>query len=651
MQSPSDPHHQESTVAHAARPAEPPPYPGRSVIINYDLDDPEHWKNKLDKLHIPAAAARRSVANGHCPPATPVTDNQRVRSSSPSPVATGAVLTLAELKRKQMHKRRARLQLQTGTATAASGNGQRNEDDNSSWCSEEDVDSAEASLELRLRRILAKENISMEDYYNMNTGLLNVRAVPASPSPDMQQLEPNVLYHRLSDLCSYDGPYLPKRHATLDTGQRDGKPPLRLRSPNRNKCQFYDLKTSPAVPTRSGHNRRILTDVEFRETFDNSSRAPMSKESKQSEVHRNFAGSRKPTVPSSTPPSTPFSPVNCPSESHSPADEAGFWDQPALSSHEKHSSHNDYAGSNSTDGDLDSTGGDHRASSDEGFSGNLQEDDANLYEYLAKKQVLALCDMQMKLLQAMSSHKPTPLIRSSPSTENIAISPQHAHVHTQAQTSLEAVARSRNESPHDVDMQRRCEMLEGHISKLTQNIEYLTNEIEAQQASLRHLELNQRPRVRFADEKPPTHSLQPSVQPLPVVYRSTTDLSQNGNSDSLPTPVALSSRPANIGAVITVPQSKGASDNTHMLSNPERVNKLTKFFGSEPPLVRIFLKKLGYEKYARLFEIERIGLNELPYMTEDKLRRLGVPMGPRTRILHEAQLIMKSERNPHTGFV
>lgn len=31
------------------------------------------------------------------------------------------------------------------------------------------------------------------------------------------------------------------------------------------------------------------------------------------------------------------------------------------------------------------------------------------------------------------------------------------------------------------------------------------------------------------------------------------------------------------------------------LTNPRRVNKLTQFFGQEPPLLNIFLKKLGYE--------------------------------------------------------
>lgn len=33
----------------------------------------------------------------------------------------------------------------------------------------------------------------------------------------------------------------------------------------------------------------------------------------------------------------------------------------------------------------------------------------------------------------------------------------------------------------------------------------------------------------------------------------------------------------------------------YSFSNPDRVKRLTKFFGDEPPLMRLFLKKLGYE--------------------------------------------------------
>ncbi|XP_041981352.1 uncharacterized protein LOC121734801 isoform X2 [Aricia agestis] len=71
-------------------------------------------------------------------------------------------------------------------------------------------------------------------------------------------------------------------------------------------------------------------------------------------------------------------------------------------------------------------------------------------------------------------------------------------------------------------------------------------------------------------------------------------------------------------------------------SNPDRVKRLTKFFGDEPPLMRLFLKKLGYEKYAALLEKEKVGAAELPYVGEDRLRALGVPLGPRMRILKEA---------------
>lgn len=42
------------------------------------------------------------------------------------------------------------------------------------------------------------------------------------------------------------------------------------------------------------------------------------------------------------------------------------------------------------------------------------------------------------------------------------------------------------------------------------------------------------------------------------------------------------------------------------------------------------------QKYAALLEKEKVGAAELPYVGEDKLRALGVPLGPRMRILKEA---------------
>lgn len=74
------------------------------------------------------------------------------------------------------------------------------------------------------------------------------------------------------------------------------------------------------------------------------------------------------------------------------------------------------------------------------------------------------------------------------------------------------------------------------------------------------------------------------------------------------------------------------------LANPTRVKKLTNFFGDEPPLLRLFLRNMGYEKYASVFEKESIGMIELPYLSEERFQKLGIPLGPRLRIMEQAQI-------------
>jgi len=68
-----------------------------------------------------------------------------------------------------------------------------------------------------------------------------------------------------------------------------------------------------------------------------------------------------------------------------------------------------------------------------------------------------------------------------------------------------------------------------------------------------------------------------------------------------------------------------------------RVKKLRSFFGEDPPLLAIFLKKLGYERFADNFEAEQVGILELSYMTEERLQSLGIPLGPRLRIMEEVK--------------
>ena len=101
---------------------------------------------------------------------------------------------------------------------------------------------------------------------------------------------------------------------------------------------------------------------------------------------------------------------------------------------------------------------------------------------------------------------------------------------------------------------------------------------------------------------------------------------------------------------LEIQQLKGQNGQGHksFFHNPvspahaNRVKKLTKFFGDEPPLLRLFLKNLGYEKYASVFEEAKIGMLELPYLSEDRLEKLGIPMGPRMRILQESRASLQS---------
>lgn len=68
-----------------------------------------------------------------------------------------------------------------------------------------------------------------------------------------------------------------------------------------------------------------------------------------------------------------------------------------------------------------------------------------------------------------------------------------------------------------------------------------------------------------------------------------------------------------------------------------RLQKLKSFFGEEPPMVTLLLQRMGYDRFIPHFKAEEIGILELPYMTEQRLQNLGIPLGPRLRMLEEMQ--------------
>ncbi|XP_038996081.1 ankyrin repeat and SAM domain-containing protein 6-like isoform X1 [Hibiscus syriacus] len=46
-----------------------------------------------------------------------------------------------------------------------------------------------------------------------------------------------------------------------------------------------------------------------------------------------------------------------------------------------------------------------------------------------------------------------------------------------------------------------------------------------------------------------------------------------------------------------------------------------------------FLQSLGLEKYAITFQVEEVDMTALVHMTDDDLKALGIPMGPRKKII------------------
>ncbi|XP_075232459.1 uncharacterized protein LOC142330878 [Lycorma delicatula] len=148
-----------------------------------------------------------------------------------------------------------------------------------------------------------------------------------------------------------------------------------------------------------------------------------------------------------------------------------------------------------------------------------------------------------------------------------------------------------------ISINKRFQRLESHVVTLARSVAHLSSEMRTQHLMIQEMEVI---RGELAALRAQTNMVASRSQSLPRALNK-----------------------------LSIEQSN---------STPDRVKRLTKFFGDEPPLMRLFLKKLGYEKYASTFENERIGLVELPYLSEERLHKLGIPLGPRLRILQEAQL-------------
>ncbi|XP_066281179.1 protein sickie-like isoform X2 [Branchiostoma lanceolatum] len=217
---------------------------------------------------------------------------------------------------------------------------------------------------------------------------------------------------------------------------------------------------------------------------------------------------------------------------------------------------------------------------------------------LVRQQLTALEEMYREILRLLgadqSPHGPTTLTRKPTLTKL-----------KRAGSSLGKPASVVKQRAKDIrSVNRRFARLESHVVTLARSVAHLSSELRTQNALVQEIELLRQELENLKEQ-------QKILQRQQLAQRKPPDRHQ---SHSRNTPL------------LVLP-----------VKNSARLAKLTKFFGAEPPLLSIFLKKIGYEKYVKNFEAERIGILELPYMNEDRLKQIGVPMGPRVRILQEAK--------------
>ncbi|XP_071479131.1 uncharacterized protein [Diadema antillarum] len=144
---------------------------------------------------------------------------------------------------------------------------------------------------------------------------------------------------------------------------------------------------------------------------------------------------------------------------------------------------------------------------------------------------------------------------------------------------------------------KRFSRVESHVVTLARSVAHLSSELRSQNALIREIE-----------------SLRLEVNQLKDIAYLSHELSASTRSLARP----------------FVPQC----------ANPQKIKKLTRFFGEEPPLLSLFLEDLGYEKYLPKFEKAGITMMEMPYVSEEKLETIGIPIGPRLRIMQEAQIMI-----------
>ncbi|CAF2702699.1 unnamed protein product [Rotaria sp. Silwood2] len=191
-----------------------------------------------------------------------------------------------------------------------------------------------------------------------------------------------------------------------------------------------------------------------------------------------------------------------------------------------------------------------------------------------------------------------------------------------------------------IEINQRFARLESSLVTLAESIAKLSAQIQMQRVikddvnQLRQevAELRQQLNHQSIRQQSATHISTNGItlSTLPTSHQPTRLI--NANVQRLAT--ANSSTPLNIST--SYMPSTSTIQRSNSIIDPRQARKIEQFFGTEA-MLRYFLSLLNYEQYAPLLEQEKIGIYELPYISERKLQNLGIPYGPCTRMIQEAQ--------------
>ncbi|KAK9757187.1 hypothetical protein RND81_01G146800 [Saponaria officinalis] len=92
-----------------------------------------------------------------------------------------------------------------------------------------------------------------------------------------------------------------------------------------------------------------------------------------------------------------------------------------------------------------------------------------------------------------------------------------------------------------------------------------------------------------------------------------------------PAPEAPKPKPARRNVVVEAPIADVKKVHNSTLKNNTQQKADTSVDG--------FLQSLGLEKYQIIFQAEEVDMTALEHMTDEDLKAMGIPMGPRKKIM------------------